>query len=107
MLSDAPPCLEDVTTSATCFEFIEVNTLTSSGMMAPASVPQVITSESFHHSVGSFPRFGIISFDTMNVATIEMIDVSHTSIVSGASKSILAAVAYLALVIAALMKYDR
>src|SRR5215469_7353455 len=101
MLSDAPPCLDDVTTSVTCRECIEVKTLTSSGMIAPARVPQVITSESFHQSVGSLPRFGIISLDTMNVATIEMIDVSHTSMVSGASKSILSAAAYLALVIAA------
>src|SRR5438270_4086412 len=49
MLSDAPPSREDVTISLTCADFTEVKTLTSSGMIAPASVPQVITVDSFHH----------------------------------------------------------
>src|SRR2546427_5829416 len=50
MLSDAPPSFEDVTTSATCFEFMEVKIFTSSGITAPARVPHVITVESFHQS---------------------------------------------------------
>src|SRR5690349_15181595 len=102
MFSDAPPCRDDVTTSRTCAEFIDVNTFTSSGITAPASVPHVITVESFHHSDGSPFRFGIISQDTRYVRAIDTIDVSHTSVVSGASKSILSARAYLALVNTAL-----
>ena len=35
---------------------VEVKTLTSSGMIAPASVPQVMIVESFHQSVPSPPR---------------------------------------------------
>src|SRR5690348_14076673 len=102
MLSDAPPCRDDVTTSRTCAEFMDVKTLTSSGITAPASVPQVITVESCHHSDGLPPRLGIISHDTTYVRAIDMSDVSHTSTVSGASKSILSALAYFALVMAAL-----
>ena len=64
MLSDGPPSSDDVTTSRTCREWTDVNAFTSSGIMAPASVPQVITDESFHHSVVSPPRFGIIWLDT-------------------------------------------
>ena len=50
MLSDAPPSRDEVTTSLTWPEWTEVKTLTSSGMIAPASVPQVMIVESFHHS---------------------------------------------------------
>ena len=59
MLSDAPPSRELVTTSRTCRVSTEVKTFTSSGMIAPASVPQVMTVESFHQSDGSPPRSGI------------------------------------------------
>src|SRR5581483_658748 len=58
--SDAPPSLADVTTSLTCLDSVEVNTLTSSGMTAPASVPHEMIDDSFHHSVGSPPRLGMI-----------------------------------------------
>src|SRR5436190_24153761 len=78
MLSDAPPSRELVTTSRTCRESTEVKTLTSSGMIAPARVPQVMTVESFHQSVGSPPRSGIRRYDTTYVSTTEMMDVSHT-----------------------------
>ncbi len=64
MLSDAPPSRDEVTTSRTCDEFIEVNTFTSSGMMAPARVPQVMTEDSFHHSVVSPAKSGIIWLET-------------------------------------------
>ena len=64
MFSDAPPCRDDVTTSWTCPECIEVNTFTNSGMIAPASVPQVMIVDSFHHSVVSPPRSGISRYDT-------------------------------------------
>ncbi len=90
MFSDGPPSRDDVTTSRTCRDSVDVNTFTNSGMIAPASVPHVMTAESFHHSEPS-PRSGIITFDTMNVSTTERIDVSHTRNVSGASKFILSA----------------
>ena len=63
MLSDAPPSREEVTTSRTWRDSVEVKIFTNSGMMAPARVPQVITVESFHHREGSPPRFGISSQD--------------------------------------------
>ena len=53
MLSDAPPSRDAVTTSLTCFDSVEVKTLITSGMMAPASVPQVMMVESFHQSESS------------------------------------------------------
>ena len=64
MFSDGPPSCDEVTTSFTCAELVEVNTLTSSGMIAPASVPQVMTVDSFHQSVESPPRSGIIRLET-------------------------------------------
>lgn len=42
MLRLAPPWREERTVSRTCWEAVEVKTLTSSGMRAPASVPQVM-----------------------------------------------------------------
>src|SRR6185503_21224302 len=88
MLSDAPPSRDDVTTSCTCRDSVEVNTFTSSGMIAPASVPQVITHESFNQRVVSPLSTGMIRYDTMNVSATDRSDVSHTSTVSGASKFI-------------------
>src|ERR687884_970932 len=88
MLSDAPPSREDETTSPTCAELVEVKTFTSSGMIAPASVPQVMMADSFHHSVVSPASTGITRYETTNVSTIEMTDVSQTSDVSGCSKFI-------------------
>ena len=64
MFSDAPPSRDDVTTSRTCADSVDVKTLTSSGMIAPASVPQVMIVESFHQSVGSPPSSGISRYDT-------------------------------------------
>src|SRR4026208_1054323 len=58
MLSEAPPSRDEVTTSRTWRDSVEANTLTNSGMIAPASVPQVITVDSFHQSDPS-PRCGI------------------------------------------------
>ena len=53
MLSDAPPSRDDGDDFRTCADSVEVKTLTSSGMIAPASVPQVMMVESFHQSVAS------------------------------------------------------
>src|SRR5262245_25392597 len=63
MFSDGPPSRELVTTSRTCRECTEVKTFTTSGMIAPASVPQVMIVDSFHHSVPS-PSPPISSYDT-------------------------------------------
>ena len=63
MFREGPPSREAVTISFTWDEVVEVNTFTSSGMMAPARVPQVMTVESFHHSEPS-PRSGMISRET-------------------------------------------
>src|SRR5678815_5596770 len=59
MLSDGPTSRDDVTTSRTCRDSVDVNNFTNSGMIAPDNVPQVITLDSFHHSEPS-PRLGII-----------------------------------------------
>src|SRR5579864_1570612 len=88
MFSDAPPSSDDITISFTWLESIEVKTLTSSGIMAPARVPQEMIAESFHHNVESPLRSGRISLETTNVRAIETIEVSHTSEVRGASKFI-------------------
>src|SRR5215470_7886605 len=81
--SDGPPSRDAVTTSLTCRESVDVKTLTNSGMMAPASVPQLMMVDSFHQSVSLPPRCGIVRYETMNVSTTETIDVSQTSEVSG------------------------
>src|SRR5688572_2916432 len=95
MLSDAPPSRDDVTISRTCREPVDVNTLTSSGITAPAIVPQLMISDSFHQRVVSPPSEGIMARETTNVRTTETIDVSHTSDVSGCSKFMRSALAYL------------
>ena len=64
MFSDAPPSRDEITTSRVCAESTEVNTLTNSGMIAPASVPHVMIVDSFHQSVGFPPMFGMIRYDT-------------------------------------------
>ena len=62
MFSDAPPSRDEATTSRTWADSVDVKIFTSSGMIAPASVPQVMTVESFHHSVPS-PRSGISRYE--------------------------------------------
>ncbi len=62
--SEAPPSCADFTTSFTWLDLVEVKTFTSSGMIAPASVPHEMIEASFHHSVPS-PRVGIIRYVTM------------------------------------------
>src|ERR1700691_5579666 len=94
MLSEAPPSFDEVTTSATCALSVDVKTLMSSGMIAPASVPQVMIDDSFHHCVSSPPSIGTRTYDAPNVKTIDTSDVTHTSCVRGASKFILSALPY-------------
>ena len=90
-LSDAPPSREDMTTSRTWADSVEVKILTASGMIAPARVPQLMIAESFHHRSVLPATSGMRSFETMKVITTLMIEVSHTRFVSGASKFILSA----------------
>ena len=42
MLSEAPPCLEQLVTSRTCLELVLTNTFVNSGINAPATVPQLM-----------------------------------------------------------------
>src|SRR3954462_208448 len=86
MLSDAPPSRDEITTSRTCRNSVLVNTFTSSGMIAPARVPQVITVESCHQRSPLPARVGIVRYDRMYVSTTDTIEVSQTSWVSGVSK---------------------
>src|SRR5690242_17543397 len=103
-LSDAPPSRLDVTTSFTCVECTDVKNVVTSGMIAPASVPQVITLASRHHR--SPPsRSWINRYDAMYVQTIEMIDASQTSVLSGVSKFIFRRFEYRALAITSLITY--
>src|SRR5579859_5767086 len=63
MFSDAPPSRDDVTTSRTWLDSTEVNTLTNSGMIAPASVPQLMIVDSFHQ-IDPSPRSGRSTYET-------------------------------------------
>ena len=49
MFSDAPPCLEQLVTSLTCRELVLTKILVNSGINAPATVPQLMMTESTHH----------------------------------------------------------
>ena len=93
MFSEGPPSLEDVTTSWTCPDPVEVKILTSSGMIAPASVPHDDDRDSFHQSVVSPAKSGIVSYETTKVRITETIEVSQTRGVSGVSKFISLALA--------------
>src|SRR5438094_10609707 len=104
MLSDGPPSREAVTISRTWRDSVDVNTFTSSGMIAPASVPHVMIVESFHHIVASPARFGISRYDIRYVTPIETIEVIQTSVVSGASKLKPTSLANRAFAIAELIK---
>src|SRR5665647_418850 len=106
MSSEAPPWAADFTTSWTCLLDVEVKTFTSSGMSAPASVPQEMIADSFHHSVPS-PRLLMSRKLVRNVSAIETPEVSHTRLESGRSKSISSESAHLALAITLLSWYDR
>src|SRR5262252_8559051 len=87
MPREGPPSRAEVTTSRTWPDSVEVKILTSSGMIAPASVPQVMTVESFHQSVPS-PRSRMSSQDAKYVSSTETIDVSHTNDERGAGDAV-------------------
>src|SRR5438067_2744350 len=52
MFKEAPPCFEQLVTSRTCLDVVLTNTLVNSGISAPATVPQLMISESTHQSAG-------------------------------------------------------
>src|SRR5688572_4771895 len=106
MFRDAPPSRDEVRISRTCLEPVDVKTFTSSGITAPAIVPQLMISDSFHHRVGSPPNDGIIARETTNVRITETMEVSHTRDVSGCSKFMRSALAYLARANASFTQYD-
>src|SRR5208337_1357812 len=104
MSRDAPPSLAEATTSLTCLDSVEVNTFTNSGMRAPASVPQEMIVESFHHIEVSLPKLGMINAEAAKVSPIETSEVIQTSEVNGASKLNVSAFPYWAFPTALLMK---
>ena len=74
-----------------------MKTFTSSGITAPASVPQLMIEASFHHKRRIAAEDGNHQVADDVGHAMETIEVSHTSEVSGASKSILSLLPYLAL----------
>src|ERR1022692_2697742 len=91
MLSEAPPCFEQFVTSLTCRELVLTNTLVNSGIKAPATVPQLMMTESTHHRAGCGPpsvwKSPSRSLLAQNVSRMDTSEVSQTRWVSGASKS--------------------
>src|SRR3984957_19266974 len=85
IFSDAPPSSDEVTTSRTCRECTDVKAFTNSGIIAPASVPHVITEACFQHKVVSPPRLGMIWLKPSHFGANQIADFSHASEVSGAS----------------------
>src|SRR5205814_2894265 len=85
MLSDGPPSRDAVTISRTWRDSVDVKTFTSSGMIAPANVPQVMIVESFHHIVASPARIGMSRYDIRYVTPIDTMEVTQTSVVRGES----------------------
>src|SRR5688500_1977094 len=86
-LSDAPPSRLAVTTSFTWRLRVEVKNVVTSGMTAPAIVPQEMIVASFHQREPS-PRSVISRYDAAYVQATETSDAIHTSVASGFSKSI-------------------
>ncbi len=52
MLSEAPPCLEQLVTSRTWRELVLTKILVNSGISAPATVPQLMMTDNTHHKAG-------------------------------------------------------
>src|SRR5450631_3265534 len=105
MLSEAPPARDEITTSFTCADSVDVNTLISSGITAPASVPQLMMSDSTHHR-SPLPRSAIMACETTNVRPIDKNEVSQTNQVSGCSKLIFLASPIIAFWMASFTKYE-
>src|SRR4051794_17995070 len=89
---DAPPCFEQLVTSRTWRELVLTNTLVNSGITAPATVPQLIITESTHQRSGRGLPFASAKSPSnnllaTNVTPMDTAEVSHTKWVNGASKS--------------------
>src|SRR5882672_8657121 len=89
----------------------------SSGMIAPASVPHVMMTESFHQIDGSTmpapsgtaapaANPGMRRLETANVKAIDTNEVIHTSVVRGVSKFILSTFWKRLFAMTSLMKYE-
>ena len=79
----------------------------SSGMIAPASVPQEMIADNFHQRPAGTPSpctFSSRTFEARKVTPIERNDVTHTSCVRGCSKSIFFAPRVFALTYASFKK---
>src|SRR5271165_5057075 len=92
MLSEAPPCLEQLVTSRTCVDLVLTKILVNSGIKAPATVPQLMMIDKTHHRAGcGAPELSLKSPSSnllaMNVTRMETAEVSQTRWVNGASKS--------------------
>src|SRR5947207_7963432 len=92
MFSEAPPCLEQFVTSRTCREVVLTNTFVNSGISAPATVPQLMITESTHHSAGwKTPPASLKSPSStllaIKVTAMDTAEVIQTRWVRGASKS--------------------
>ena len=91
ILSEAPPCFEQLVTSLTWRELVLTKILVNSGINAPATVPQLMITDSTHHRSGSaLPANSKFPSNTLlarKVTPMETAEVSHTKWVSGASKS--------------------
>src|SRR5438876_12117729 len=73
MSSEAPPSRAEVTTSLTWPDAVDVNTLTSSGVIAPASGPHVMTVESLDQSEPT-RRSRSSAAETRDVSPAETVD---------------------------------
>src|SRR5580700_177758 len=92
MLSEAPPCLEQLVTSLTWRELVLTKTLVNSGMTAPATVPQLMMVDKTHQTPGwATPAPSLKSPSSNLLATkvtaMDTAEVSQTRWVNGASKS--------------------
>ncbi len=52
MFREAPPCFEQLVTSLTCRELVLTKILVNSGINAPATVPQLMMTDSTHQRAG-------------------------------------------------------
>src|SRR5438477_12170419 len=88
---EAPPCLEQFVTSRTCLQLVLTNIFVNSGITAPATVPQLMITDSTHQRSGCAAPVASLKSPSsillaMKVTTMDTADVIHTRCVSGASK---------------------
>src|SRR6185436_7709149 len=87
MLSEAPPCRDEVTTSLVWRLSVDVKIFVNSGISAPAIVPSEMMVESTHHRSG--PAAGWWARRRLLATYVTMIDtmeVIQTRLVSGCSR---------------------